>query len=215
MNLDAVILDPIYKVITGDENNASEMGAFCNNFDRICEEAGVAMIYCHHHSKGAQGQKKVIDRASGSGVFARDPDAQLDLIELEMTDDLKNYVADNHGTAWRLESSLREFPNIEPVNIWFEYPVHRVDKSGELSGAYAQGSKLGNLKNHTTENSRKRSIDNAYDICSINLPVTIDAMAKYLGVTARTVRDRVKEYSEKYSIKYGCVLKNEGFEDEK
>lgn len=215
MNIDAVILDPIYKVITGDENNASEMGAFCNNFDRICEEAGVAMIYCHHHSKGAQGQKKVIDRASGSGVFARDPDAQLDLIELELTDDLNNYVADNHATAWRLESSLREFQNIEPVNIWFEYPIHRVDHSGELSGAYASGSKLGNLKNRTTENGRKQSIDTAYEVCSFNLPVTIDAMAKYLGITSRTVRDRVKEYSEKYTIKYGCVFKNESENDEK
>jgi len=29
-----------------------------------------------------------MDRASGSGVFARDPDALLDLIELELTDDL-------------------------------------------------------------------------------------------------------------------------------
>jgi RecA-family ATPase len=26
-NFDAIIIDPIYKVITGDENNASEMGA--------------------------------------------------------------------------------------------------------------------------------------------------------------------------------------------
>ena len=29
-HFDAIIIDPIYKVITGDENNASEMGAFCN-----------------------------------------------------------------------------------------------------------------------------------------------------------------------------------------
>ena len=29
-----------------------------------------------------------MDRASGSGVFARDPDALLDLIELETTEDL-------------------------------------------------------------------------------------------------------------------------------
>ena len=34
-------------------------------------------------SKGAQGGKKAMDRASGSGVFARDPDAQLDVIELK------------------------------------------------------------------------------------------------------------------------------------
>ena len=55
---DAVIIDPIYKVITGDENNASEMGAFCNQFDKICNETGSAAIYCHHHSKGAQGSKR-------------------------------------------------------------------------------------------------------------------------------------------------------------
>ena len=51
--------------------------------------------------------KRAMDRASGSGVFARDPDAQLDMIELELTDDIKNNVRDGNATAWRLESSLR------------------------------------------------------------------------------------------------------------
>ena len=46
------------------------MGAFCNQFDKICNETGSAAIYCHHHSKGAQGSKRAMDRASGSGVFA-------------------------------------------------------------------------------------------------------------------------------------------------
>ena len=48
----------------------------------------ILKVYCHHHSKGAQGMKKAMDRASGSGVFARDPDAQLDIIELEMTEEV-------------------------------------------------------------------------------------------------------------------------------
>ena len=85
----AVIIDPIYKVLTGDENSAEHMSKFCNEFDRICAELGCAVIYCHHHSKGAQGGKKSMDRASGSGVFARDPDAMLDLIELEITDSIR------------------------------------------------------------------------------------------------------------------------------
>ena len=34
-----------------------------------------------------------MDRASGSGVFARDPDALLDLIELEVSDDLRKQVS--------------------------------------------------------------------------------------------------------------------------
>lgn len=88
----AIIIDPIYKVITGDENAAHEMAKFCNQFDRVCAELKAAVIYCHHHSKGSQGQKQAHDRASGSGVFARDPDALLDLIELEIDDARRKQV---------------------------------------------------------------------------------------------------------------------------
>ncbi len=87
-NYIAVIIDPIYKVITGDENSADQMAAFCNQFDKICTELGTAVIYCHHHSKGSQAGKRSMDRASGSGVFARDPDALLDMTELPLTDDI-------------------------------------------------------------------------------------------------------------------------------
>ena len=85
----AIVIDPIYKVITGDENSADQMANFCNQFDKVCNELGCAVIYCHHHSKGSQGSKKSMDRASGSGVFARDPDALLDLIELEQPESLQ------------------------------------------------------------------------------------------------------------------------------
>lgn len=189
----AIIIDPIYKVITGDENSADQMAAFCNQFDKICTELGTAVIYCHHHSKGAQGGKRSMDRASGSGVFARDPDALLDLIELDVTpelmaqqesamvcdtcirylnnlfedweddvsqDDMLSYVqmlayckkklsAGQYGTlnalidvavkkvkaltAWRIDGTLREFPKFSPVNLWFDYPIHRSDKSGVLN----------------------------------------------------------------------------------
>jgi len=70
------------------------MAKFCNQFDRVCAELGAAVVYCHHHSKGDQGQKRASDRASGSGVFARDPDALIDMIELEVTEGIQNtYVA--------------------------------------------------------------------------------------------------------------------------
>ena len=86
----AVIIDPIYKVITGDENSAEQMSKFCNQFDKIATEMNTAVIYCHHHSKGAQGGKRAMDRASGSGVFARDPDALLDLFELVVDVSFRN-----------------------------------------------------------------------------------------------------------------------------
>lgn len=86
---EVVIIDPIYKVMTGDENSAGDMAAFSNLFDALCDQAGVSAIYCHHHSKGAQGAKRAIDRASGSGVFGRDPDAILDMTELETDEGMR------------------------------------------------------------------------------------------------------------------------------
>lgn len=93
----AVVIDPIYKVITGDENAADQMAKFCNNFDRVAAELGCAVIYCHHHSKGDQGQKRAQDRASGSGVFARDPDALIDMIELEIDDARREQIVNRWG----------------------------------------------------------------------------------------------------------------------
>lgn len=93
-NYQAIIIDPIYKVLTGDENNAHDMSLFVNQFDKIATELGSSVIYAHHHSKGVQGDKTAMDRASGSGVFARDPDAILDMINLPVSDELRGQVLD-------------------------------------------------------------------------------------------------------------------------
>lgn len=142
---DAIIVDPIYKIITGDENSASEMGKFCNQFDRIIKEVGCSMIYCHHHSKGAQGAKKAIDRSSGSGVFGRDPDALIDMVPLEPSDDQKNNFIDNDSYPYRLEFTLREFKPPKPIDVLFECPLHMLDDSGELAKMGAEGSAQANL----------------------------------------------------------------------
>jgi len=207
-HFDAIIVDPIYKVITGDENNASDMALFCNQFDKICTATGCATIYCHHHSKGTQGNKKAMDRASGSGVFARDPDAQLDMTPLELTETQMNMLRDGNATAWRLESNLREFENIRPVNFWFEYPIHRLDVSGELDSAFTEGSfaavRAKNKKNTTAE-SRRESLDSAFQACSIETPVTIAAIAQYLGRSERCIRDWIKENGDVYWHNQGTV----------
>lgn len=104
---DAVIIDPIYKVLTGSENDAEQMAKFTNNFDRVAMELGTSVIYCHHHSKGAQGGKSSMDRSSGSGVFARDPDAILDLIELDVTKSLRDQQR-NRATANFYAEKIRD-----------------------------------------------------------------------------------------------------------
>lgn len=116
-NLIAVIIDPIYKVITGDENSADQMANFCNQFDKICHQLGCAVIYCHHHSKGAQGGKRSMDRASGSGVFARDPDALLDMTDLNLTPEIITQIQ-NQNAAKLCCDFLKE----SAPEVWKDVP---------------------------------------------------------------------------------------------
>ena len=207
-NMDMIVIDPIYKVITGDENSASDMAAFCNQFDLICDATGCSVVYCHHHSKGAQGAKRAMDRASGSGVFARDPDAQLDMIELELTDTMRNFTAEPGATAWRLESSLREFRNIIPVNFWFNYPIHRVDNEN-LREMPSQGSAdAGRMKNRFSKSTKnaEEEFRNAFQIQNMEgNGVSVADLAAHMGVNPRTIRNRVHEMPDEFFLDKGIV----------
>lgn len=255
----AVILDPIYKVITGDENSADQMAKFCNQFDVVCRALDCAVIYCHHHSKGAQGGKRSMDRASGSGVFARDPDAMLDMTELTITDAIREQLhnkaacrvikamldkrghADAYGpddalsksrmltiakeklgladlraidaevaaaqkkadsmTAWRIEGTLREFASFAPVNLWFDYPVHKLD-SGLLEdlqpdsdfrtlGAKGASRRWGDKAKQSKD--RKAELDTAFEACMMDGEVTVYSLGEYMDLKPRTVKNRLKE----------------------
>ena len=255
----AVILDPIYKVITGDENSADQMAKFCNQFDVVCCALDCAVIYCHHHSKGAQGGKRSMDRASGSGVFARDPDAMLDMTELTITDAIREQLrnkaacrvikamldkrghADAYGpddalsksrmltiakeklgladlraidaevaaaqkkadsmTAWRIEGTLREFASFAPVNLWFDYPVHKPD-SGLLEdlqpdsdfrtlGAKGASRRWGDKAKQSKD--RKAELDTAFEACMMDGEVTVYSLGEYMDLKPRTVKNRLKE----------------------
>ncbi len=261
----AVIIDPIYKVITGDENSADQMAQFCNQFDKVATELGCAVVYCHHHSKGSQGSKRSMDRVSGSGVFARDPDALLDMIELQQTDALRQQQEDAHvcaaleevmaklgpagwediisdddrvtakrfvdgaralldrkgeavmleavyrarqaakaKTAWRIEGTLREFPRFDPLNLWFDYPIHKSDESGVLGDAVPEGEPANNWggkgadrRKKTPEErkqERRAALDEAFEACNMGGDVALNDIAEFMGVTEKTVRNRVKEH---------------------
>ena len=141
---EAVIIDPIYKVITGDENNATEMSRFCSYFDQVATEMGVSVIYVHHHSKGASSKyANAADRSSGSGVFARDPDAILNMRRLNaegLTEKFrKDHPGDGELTAWEISMTLREFAPKAPIRVWFDHPTHYVDVNNYLGIAtYAE-----------------------------------------------------------------------------
>lgn len=270
-NYIAIIIDPIYKVITGDENSADQMANFCNQFDLVCTELGCAVIYCHHHSKGSQGAKKSMDRASGSGVFARDPDALLDLIELETTDalmkqednkavckacriyldahnawqddlsqddilnasvmmdycrqwlthrqmiELEEQVAEarkraKNMTAWRIDGTLREFPKFEPINVWFDYPVHKIDQIGSLKDIRPEEYKPMNFPKKMTPEQRKNknmdSLKAAFEANDLDGTgrVKLKDLTEYLGLSMNTIKKRIDE-SEEFKRDQGVAIK--------
>lgn len=206
-NYKAIIIDPIYKVITGDENSADQMANFCNQFDKVCTELKCAVIYCHHHSKGSQTGKRSMDRASGSGVFARDPDALLDLLELELEnmneDKLQDAPIDtSQCTAWRMEGTLREYPKFKPVDLWFEYPIHKVDTNGFLAMAQfdspqSKGLDKMNKRKQAIKEKKKEQLVDAFNIAAaengFNGRADIKRVAEIMEVSEMTVRRYLRE----------------------
>ncbi len=275
-NYTAIVIDPIYKIITGDENSADQMAQFCNQFDLVCTELGCAVIYCHHHSKGGQGQKRSMDRASGSGVFARDPDALIDMIELEVTDSVVKEESDREitdlcaryldqncmhwrddlsqddmcvaevmletcrrrlceavnqqlqrdaevlrkavksRTAWRVEGTLREFPKFSPVNMWFDYPRHRLDDRGilkdlESDGETPQWKKAANKhKKSAAETAKieKQKFENAVQNCNMGEPPTVKDLQEWYSSAGKDVADKtIRRWIKKFGF---CIDKNTG-----
>ena len=145
----AIILDPLYKVQQGDENSAEAISVFCNALDRIAHETGAAIIYDHHHPKGSAGERKVIDRGSGSGVFSRDADAICDLSFLDpdttVLKTIGQQLADGEKPM-QIAFVLRDFKDIEPINIWFNFPLHFIDSADLLKGVPLEGSREANLQ---------------------------------------------------------------------
>ena len=198
----AAVLDPIYKIITGDENNASEMGEFCAYLDRIATNCNVAIIYSHHHSKGAAGKYfNAVDRSSGSGVFARDPDAIVDLTELDPGNALDKYRefipgASETATAWEMTATLREFPPMRAQRLWFDYPIHRLDDKNLL--AEAKYSSTGSGKRGVGVGQKEKE-DIAQDLedyfdentFEVNEAIPADVLMEELGLSEANLKKHV------------------------
>lgn len=107
-----IVLDPIYKLYgRTDENAAGDVADLLNALERLAMETGAAIAFGAHFAKGNASAKEAIDRISGSGVFARDPDSLLIFTKHE-TDD-----------AFTVEPILRNFPPVPPFVVRWEFPL--------------------------------------------------------------------------------------------
>jgi hypothetical protein len=107
-----IILDPIYKTYGDkDENSAGDMAALMLEIERFADECNAAIAFAAHFSKGNQSGKEAIDRISGSGVMARDPDAIITFTNHEEED------------CYTLDAVVREFPPVPPTVMQWDAPV--------------------------------------------------------------------------------------------
>ena len=117
-----IILDPLYKLLGNREENTSrDMANLMNEVERLAVETDAAVGFGSHFAKGNASQKESMDRISGSGVFARDPDSIVTMTQHE------------EPGAFAVEMTLRNFPPQEPFVVRRHHPLMVID--GKLDPA--------------------------------------------------------------------------------
>ena len=137
-----IVVDPIYKTLAGrEENDTGAIGEVCNEIEQVAVKTGAAVAFGSHFAKGNAAAKNSIDRISGSGVFARDPDAIL--------------TATPHDIdgAFTMDLTLRDFAPVESFVIRWNFP--RMHRDGELNPADLKKPKAGRTAQFSVEDILK------------------------------------------------------------
>ena len=117
-----IIIDPYYKLLNGkSENTAGAISVFVAALEKVAEVIGAAIMYSHHFAKGNSKKKSVIDRMSGSGVFARDADTIITLTD------------HTEPNCFTVEFVLRNFPSQPSFVVERSFPlfIERTDLDPE------------------------------------------------------------------------------------
>jgi len=116
----AIGIDPVYRVKTGEENSNDDAADFLLEVEAMAHEANAAIFLSHHFAKGNAAGKSSIDRMSGAGTWARDPDVLLSMTEAEQsTQDQPSFV---------IEPTLRDFAPVQPFAIKWHHPLWLKDE---------------------------------------------------------------------------------------
>lgn len=145
----AIILDPIYKLLGDrDENAAGEINSLLNELEQVARNVGCCILYSHHFAKGDSSEKSPIDRASGSGVWARDPDAMVFFTppprprkgeQPSAYDFDVNLVARGHPPTepFAVKWNVGHF---ERMNYKVQFPLKSAKKRGTYDGSIVDGT---------------------------------------------------------------------------
>jgi hypothetical protein len=107
-----ITIDPLYKCLGDlDENKAGDMAKMLNTVEQLALKTGAAVVFGSHFAKGNASGKESMDRISGSGVFARDPDAIMTMTRHEEDD------------CFAVEATVRNFPPVDPFVVRWQHPL--------------------------------------------------------------------------------------------
>lgn len=110
-----IILDPAYKVLGNrDENANGEIASLMNEFESLAQKTGAAVVVAHHFAKGDSTAKNAMDRMSGAGAWARDPDTIIVLTPHEEPD------------SFTVTSILRNLPQLPEFVVSWDYPLMKL-----------------------------------------------------------------------------------------
>jgi hypothetical protein len=178
-----VVLDPIYKLYGGtDENAAGDVADLLNSLERLATDVGAAIAFGAHFAKGNASAKEAIDRISGSGVFARDPDSLLIFTKHETED------------AFTVEPILRNFAPIAPFVVRWEFPLMRL--ADDLDPAKLKQAKSGRKKEHDP-----KKLLAAIIATTPQEPISVSAWADAGNVPRQTLTDYLPEMRRNKWIK--------------
>jgi hypothetical protein len=71
---------------------------------------------------------------------------------------------------------------------------------------WQKGAEKNKKKAPNRKEQRKLALETAYEACGIGDEITVDDIADYMGVTERTVRNRIKEHGG-FEIEEGIVTR--------
>lgn len=151
-HFEVVLLDPLYKLATGDENAAVDMKPVLARFDAIAQSCNCAVGYVHHDPKSTPSTRAARDRGAGSNVVGRDFDA---LIALDQHAGIHDGIV--------LEFLLRNFaPRPNQTAVWIEgcftlsnEPAIK-QKTGARSSANEQEDQLREVVNIASKGLKQR-----------------------------------------------------------
>jgi hypothetical protein len=95
------------------ENSNGEIAEMMNQLELVAQTSGAAVVLAHHFAKGNAGAKEAMDRMSGAGAWARDPDALVVLTPHEEQD------------CFTVSTILRHLRRIPDWVVGWEFPLMR------------------------------------------------------------------------------------------